>query len=131
MSKKAVLEMLKNAKRVKAVYVGFSIEDIPNMDKLLKEKYPERKIVNHNDRSWYVFDPNNEELVPFVVVPNLPKKRIGMLSVGSSRYSFLWIDELGRERSSGGDIKSLIKVDDKSVKIVCFNGDEIIYSVDC
>lgn len=128
MSKKSVLELLKNADKVKAVYVGYSLEDIPNMDNLLKEKYPEYKIINRNNRSWYVVNPLDENDAGFVVSPNLPKERLGKMIVKSSRYSFVWFNG-DDERSSGGEIKNLIKVDDSSVKIVCYNGDEIIYSV--
>lgn len=129
MSKKSVLELLKNADKVKAVYVGYTLEDIPNMDNLLKEKYPEYNIINRNDRTWYVVNPLDENEAGLVVVPFLPKERIGKMIVKSSRYSFVWVNSVGVERSSGGEIKNLIKVDDSSVKIVCYNGDEIIYSV--
>ena len=128
MSKKSVLEMLKNAVEVKAVYVGYTLEDIPNMDNLLKEKYPEHNIINRNDRTWYVVNPLDEDDA-LAVVPHLPKERIGKMVVKSTRYSFVWVNSVGVERNTGGEIKNLIKVDDSSVKIVCFNGDEIIYSV--
>lgn len=128
MSKKSVLEMLKNAVSVKAVYVGLCYDDRGNIEEKLSELYKDRDIVVRGSiESFYVYDKDDNFINNHVL--KLDRERVGKFSCGSMKYSYSWVDSNGLEKSSSGSVRSLVKVDDSSLKLVCYNGDEIIYSV--